>query len=78
MRSPYTYTGVSFLEVLDAAKCADVVLCVVGPHASLEDGWDFFPHETELLRGSGYLVTGYMYIDVYRFITLVRGHITHL
>ena len=27
-----------FWEVLDAAKCADVVLCVVGPHASLEDG----------------------------------------
>ena len=26
-----------YFEVLDAAKCADVVLCVVGPHASLED-----------------------------------------
>lgn len=23
--------------MLDAAKCADVVLCVVGPHANLED-----------------------------------------
>ena len=24
-------------QVLDAAKCADVVLCVLGPTASLED-----------------------------------------
>ena len=29
-----------YFEVLDAAKCADVVLCVVGPHASLEDRID--------------------------------------
>ena len=35
------YTGLCFWEVLDAAKCADVVLCVVGPHASLEDSWIF-------------------------------------
>ena len=43
MRSPCTYTVFFFFsEVLDAAKCADVVLCVVGPHASLEESWIFF------------------------------------